>query len=179
MRTPKGAVRCDHIVLAGSALLPGSLQRRAAGAIVPVSTFIAVTEPLGDRLAAAIAFPGAVSDTRRAGNYFRVIEGGRLLWGMGITTRNRPPADLAARMARDIAGSFPGLRGVRIDRCWSGIMGYARHKMPQIGEIAPGIWIASAFGGHGLNTTAMAGLVIARALGRARRQPPPLRTLWS
>ena len=164
VRSPKGAVRCDHIVLAGSALLTGSLQRRVAGAIVPVSTFIAVTEPLGDRLGEAIAFPGAVSDTRRAGNYFRVIEGGRLLWGMGITTRNRPPADLAAKMARDIARSFPGLGGARIDRCWSGIMGYARHKMPQIGEIAPGIWIASAFGGHGLNTTATAGLVVARAL---------------
>ena len=28
----------------------------------------------------------------------------------------------------------------------------------------PGLWIASAFGGHGLNTTAMAGELIARAI---------------
>jgi glycine/D-amino acid oxidase-like deaminating enzyme len=27
-----------------------------------------------------------------------------------------------------------------------------------------GVWVASAFGGHGLNTTAAAGLVIARAI---------------
>jgi hypothetical protein len=43
-------------------------------------------------------------------------------------------------------------------------MGYALHKMPQIGELAAGYWIASAFGGHGLNTTAMAGEMIARAI---------------
>jgi hypothetical protein len=36
--------------------------------------------------------------------------------------------------------------------------------MPQIGELAPGVWLASGFGGHGLNTTALAGNLIARAI---------------
>ena len=36
--------------------------------------------------------------------------------------------------------------------------------MPQIGELGPGLWLASGFGGHGLNTTAMAGNLIARAI---------------
>jgi hypothetical protein len=36
--------------------------------------------------------------------------------------------------------------------------------MPQIGELRPGVWLASAFGGHGINTTAMAGGLIARAI---------------
>jgi gamma-glutamylputrescine oxidase len=164
VRTPKGRVRCDKIILCGSALLPPQLDRRAAAAVVPVSTFIAVTEPLPGRLEDSIRFAGAVSDTRRAGNYFRVVGGNRLLWGGGITTRNTPPRRLARQMAGDIAKSFPGLAGVGIDHAWSGIMGYARHKMPQIGEIGRDMWIASAFGGHGLNTTAMAGLVVARAL---------------
>ena len=43
-------------------------------------------------------------------------------------------------------------------------MGYAVHRMPQIGMLRPGAWIASAFGGHGLNTTAMAGELIASAI---------------
>src|SRR5262249_25424455 len=33
-----------------------------------------------------------------------------------------------------------------------------------IGELSPGVWLAGAFGGHGLNTTAMAGDLIARAI---------------
>jgi hypothetical protein len=36
--------------------------------------------------------------------------------------------------------------------------------MPQIGELSPGLWLASAFGGHGLNTTAMAGTILAQAI---------------
>jgi hypothetical protein len=36
--------------------------------------------------------------------------------------------------------------------------------MPQIGEIERGMWLASGFGGHGLNTTAMAGDLIARGI---------------
>jgi hypothetical protein len=36
--------------------------------------------------------------------------------------------------------------------------------MPQIGELSPGLWLASGFGGHGLNTTAMAGNLIAQAI---------------
>jgi hypothetical protein len=45
-------------------------------------------------------------------------------------------------------------------------MGYAVHKMPQIGEVSPGLWVATAFGGHGLNTSAMAGELIARAIAK-------------
>ena len=36
--------------------------------------------------------------------------------------------------------------------------------MPQIGEICQGVWLASGFGGHGLNTTAMGGELVARGI---------------
>jgi 2Fe-2S ferredoxin len=36
--------------------------------------------------------------------------------------------------------------------------------MPQIGAIEPGVWVASGFAGHGLNTTALAGELIARGI---------------
>ncbi len=39
--------------------------------------------------------------------------------------------------------------------------------MPQIGEIESGLWVASGFGGHGLNTTAMGGELIARGIVEA------------
>ena len=43
-------------------------------------------------------------------------------------------------------------------------MGYARHLMPQLGQLAPEAWHITAFGGHGLNTTAIAGKVLAEAI---------------
>ena len=36
--------------------------------------------------------------------------------------------------------------------------------MPQIGQLRKGLWVASGFGRHGLNTTAMAGQLIARSI---------------
>jgi uncharacterized membrane protein YccC len=67
-------------------------------------------------------------------------------------------------MRHDMLGVYPQLGDVEIAHAWVGTMAYAVHKMPQIGELAPGYWLASAFGGHGLNTTAMAGEMIARAI---------------
>ena len=37
-------------------------------------------------------------------------------------------------------------------------MSYARHLMPQVGRLLPGVWHATAFGGHGMNTSTAAGL---------------------
>src|SRR5450759_4068815 len=48
-----------------------------------------------------------------------------------------------------------------------GTLGRAIHRMPQIGEIESGLWVASGFGGHGLNTTAMGGELIARGIVEA------------
>ena len=42
-------------------------------------------------------------------------------------------------------------------------MGFARHKMPLIRELAPGLWVNSCFGGHGLNTTTLGGELVASA----------------
>jgi hypothetical protein len=43
-------------------------------------------------------------------------------------------------------------------------MGFSIHRMPQVGEVIPGLWLASAFGAHGINTSAMAGELIACAI---------------
>jgi gamma-glutamylputrescine oxidase len=162
IETPNGRVRANHIVLAGGPHL-GAVFPPIAGTVVPVASYIATTAPLGERLAAAIQYPGAVADTRRAGDYYRAI-GDRLMWGGRITTRVAPPRWLPALMRRDIVRVYPQLADVHIEHAWSGAMSYAVHKMPQIGELSPGVWLAGAFGGHGLNTTAMAGELIARAI---------------
>ncbi len=60
-------------------------------------------------------------------------------------------------------------------------MGYALHKMPLIGRDLEGQWFATAFGGHGLNTTAMAGGLIARAISSgddAYRRFTPFAPRW-
>jgi gamma-glutamylputrescine oxidase len=43
-------------------------------------------------------------------------------------------------------------------------MSYARHEMPQIGRIDEGLWLAQAFGGHGVAPTTFAGELLAEAI---------------
>ena len=63
VQTPKARVRAAHVVLAGNVQLGGALPKLAQ-TVLPVSGYVAVTEPLGDRLSEAITYRGAVSDTR-------------------------------------------------------------------------------------------------------------------
>ncbi|TMJ79923.1 MAG: FAD-binding oxidoreductase, partial [Alphaproteobacteria bacterium] len=59
--TPSARVRAAHIVLACSIHL-GSLVPRIAGTLLPIWSYTMTTAPLGPRLAAAIAYRGAVTD---------------------------------------------------------------------------------------------------------------------
>jgi gamma-glutamylputrescine oxidase len=164
VKTPKGRLRASHVVLAGSAHLE-PLIPTVSGSVLAVASYVATTAPLGERLLDALTYTGAVVDTRRTGDYYRIVDGDRLMWGSRMTSRLAPPRRLAQIMRRDILEVYPQLGEVEVTHAWTGTMGYAVHKMPQIGEVSSGLWVATAFGGHGLNTSAMAGELVARAIG--------------
>jgi gamma-glutamylputrescine oxidase len=160
VRTAHGEIVAHDVVHCVSAL-DRTLHRPTGRALLPVATYIAVTEPLQQ---SPIKTTSAISDTRRAGDYYRMIDDNRILWGGRITTRVSEPARLAEEMKSGMVSTYPQLGNPRIDFAWAGLMGYALHKMPLIGRDATGQWFATGFGGHGLNTTAMAGQLIANAI---------------
>jgi gamma-glutamylputrescine oxidase len=160
--TPSARVRAAHVVLAGNTQL-GALSTPVKGTVVPITTYVAVTEKLGGALADAVAFRGAVSDSRFADNHYRVVDGDRLMWAGGLSAWQVDPERFRPRFQEEITRVYPQLRKVAIDHIWSGTMGFAVHRMPLIGEVSPGLWLASAFGGHGINTTAMAADLIVSA----------------
>jgi glycine/D-amino acid oxidase-like deaminating enzyme len=161
--TPEGRLRVAQIVLAGNVHL-GGLMPRLAATLLPVNTYVMVTEPLGPTLHELIRYRGAVSDSKRADNHYRVVGGDRLQWSGRMRVWEAEPRFAAAGLQRDIARNYPALGRVEIAHLWRGTLGRPVHGMPQLGEIEPGVWVASGFGGHGLNTTAMAGELIARAI---------------
>ncbi|MCX7340933.1 MAG: FAD-dependent oxidoreductase [Hyphomicrobiales bacterium] len=164
VRTGSGPdISARHVVLAGNADL-GGIHRAAAQALLPVATYVAVTEPLGPRLAQALTWRGALSDSRRAGDYYRIVAGDRLLWGGRITTDTREPPALRAMMRRDILSVYPQLEDVSISHAWPGVMGYATHMMPHVTRLKDGLWLSSAFGGHGVAQTAAVAIVLAAAI---------------
>jgi len=88
----------------------------------------------------------------------------RLMWSGGLTTWEGNPHRFESTLKAEIESIYPQLKPVDIEHVWTGVLGNTLHRMPQVGELSPGLWLASGFGGHGLNTTAMAGNIIARAI---------------
>lgn len=164
VKTEKGQITCGEAVLCcggyGSKSLPG-----IGDAFLPIATYIVLTERLGPRLDQAVATRHAVGDGRRASDYYRIVDGDRLLWGGRISTRNiENPERLAAMLRRDLLQVYPQLGEIKIEASWSGLMGYAGHRMPHVTGIEPGLWACMSFGGHGVNTTAAGARVLAEAL---------------
>ncbi len=111
-----------------------------------------------------MSYRGGVSDTRLIDNHYRIVGGDRLMWAGGCTTWEADPERHARELKRAMAKIYPQLGTVEIAHAWAGTMAVAVHRMPQIGEITQGMWVASALGEHGINTSAMAGEMIARAI---------------
>jgi len=179
--TPNARVRANYIVLCGNVQIAG-LMPQVAAALIPITTYVITTAPLGPGLAEAIGYRGAVSDSDLADNHYRIVGGDRLMWSGRSTTWVRNPRHYVRALTADIQKTYPQLGNVAADYVWSGTLGNTIHRMPQIGELGPGLWLASGFGGHGLNTTAMAGNLVARAIvegDQTWRQFTPFELVWA
>src|SRR5271155_2044503 len=160
--TPSARLRASHIVLAGNIHL-GAPLRRLSETLLPVWRYAAVTAPLGASLAEAVTFRGSVMDSDGV-DQFRIVDGDRLMWASPETTWAARPERFAGAIARRIRTIFPQLGRVAITETWGGAVGQTVHGMPQIGQLRKGLWVTSGFGRQGMNTSAMAGQLIARSI---------------
>jgi glycine/D-amino acid oxidase-like deaminating enzyme len=160
--TPSARLRASHIVLAGNIHL-GEPLRRLSETLLPVWRYAAMTAPLGEQLADVVKFKGSVTDTDGV-DHFRIVDGDRLMWASPETTWAARPERFAGAIARRIRTIFPQLGNTGIAEVWGGAVGETVHGMPQIGQLRRGLWVTSGFGRQGLNTSAMAGQLIARSI---------------
>jgi glycine/D-amino acid oxidase-like deaminating enzyme len=117
VQTAHGVVRARHVVLAGSTGIAG-VDPTVAATVLPISTYVAVTAPLGERLFDAVRYTGAVADTRRAGDYYRIVADDRLMWGGRISARSSTPWRLKAALRHDMLKVYPQLDGTRGPARW-------------------------------------------------------------
>jgi len=170
VETSDGAIEAQHVVMAGGGYAR-KVYRRVERAVLPIATYVMATEPLGPRLKEAIDCASAIYDTRFAFDYYRPLPDTRILWGGRISVLDRAPEAIARLLRRDLLKVYPQLHDVRIDYAWGGLMSYARHKMPQIGQSADGVWYAVGFGGHGMAPTTVSGELLAAAISGERPVP--------
>ncbi|KAB2746379.1 NAD(P)/FAD-dependent oxidoreductase [Brucella anthropi] len=164
IKTAQGQVKAGKVLITTGGYTDG-LVSQIRRAYLPIATYVMVSEEAPELIASAIRTTAAIGDNRRAGDYYRVIDGGRrLLWGGRITTRAADTPGVVRELRNEMVGTYPQLASLKTELAWSGLMSYARHLMPQIGQLDRATWYCTAFGGHGLNTTAIGGKIVAEAI---------------
>lgn len=154
LHTARGTVTAQQVLLATGASRHGSyasfgwLRRR----IVPVGSFIVVTEPLGaERAQALLAARRTYTTVANIHHYFRLTPDHRLVFGgRARFAISSPQSDAASGeiLRQGMAETFPQLGPVRLDYCWGGLVDMTQDRLPHAGE-RDGLYYATGYSGHG------------------------------
>lgn len=166
VKTPKGTVRCDFVVMCGNAYA-SNMHNEIKNKVLPAGSYIIATEPLSDKLAQEILPKDtAVCDLNYALDYYRLSADKRMLFGGLCNYLGTDPHNILATLKSKMQGVFPKLRDVKIDYQWGGMIGIGLNRMPQIGRVNPTMYYAQAYAGHGVNATHIAARVISESIAQ-------------
>lgn len=164
VKTASGEMRCKTLLLCGNAYL-GSVVRALTPRVMPVSTQIVATEPLGtERANDILPTDLCVEDVRYILDYYRLSADKRLLFGGGTVYGGTDPADIEAKLRPNLEKVFPRLKGVRIDYAWSGNFALSFSRVPQLGRLGSNTYFAHGYSGHGVTGSHLFGRILAEAV---------------
>ena len=164
VRTADGEIRCKTLVLCGNAYL-GGVVRPLTSRVMPVSTQIIATEPLGEERAQELLPTDlCVEDTRYVLDYYRLSADRRLLFGGGTVYGGTDPADIRAKLRPNMEKIFPQLKRVKIEYAWSGNFALSFSRVPQMGKLGPNTYFAHGYSGHGVTGSHLFGRILAEAV---------------
>jgi gamma-glutamylputrescine oxidase len=164
VRTAAGEVKAKHVLVCCNAYI-GNLLPEIGQKIMPVSTQVLATEPLGEAHAKQLLPSNVcVEDANYVLDYYRRTADHRLLYGGGIVYGGQDPDSIRAKILPNMLKTFPGLRDTRIDFAWSGNFALTLSRFPQIGRLAPNVYFSHGCSGHGVTTTHLLGRLVAEAI---------------
>ncbi len=164
VRTNKGKVTAKFLILAGNAYL-GKTVSRLYGRVMPVTSFIVTTEPLGDNMARSLIRDNeAGADSNFILDYFRRTEDNRLLFGGAANYSTLEPSDIGAFMKRRMVKVFPQLKDVGISHTWGGYIAITSNRLPDCGALSPTTFYAHGYSGQGVALAGMYGKLMAEAI---------------
>jgi len=164
LSTSAGDLRAGQVLVATGATT-GRLLPYVGRRLLAVSSFIIATEPVPAELACSISpHRRMFFDTRNFLNYWRLSpDATRVLFGgrtsLAPTSLEGARDRLYARMVR----IHPQLRGVRIDRAWSGTVDLSVDGEPHAGrDRRSRAWYAAGYSGTGVALSLHLGDAVAR-----------------
>lgn len=164
--TARGTVEASQVLLATNGYTGspfGWFRRR----IVPIGSFIVVTEPLSkEQIDELMPTRRMASDSKNLLYYFRITPDQRLLFGgrarfaMSNPRSDRKSGDI---LRRGISRVFPQLASCRIDYLWGGLVGMTLDQLPHAG-VRDGLYYSMGYSGHGVQMSTYMGHQMAQLM---------------
>ncbi|MGZ6268945.1 MAG: NAD(P)/FAD-dependent oxidoreductase [Candidatus Limnocylindrales bacterium] len=169
VRTPGGPIEAEEVVLATNGYTD-RLVPWVAARIIPIGSYIIVTEPLDPAVAASVSPRGRMFfDTKNFLYYWRLTPDGRLLFG-GRASFAPTSVDHTARiLGRAMRRVHPQVAQARIEYAWGGKVGFTFDRLPHIGR-RDGVTYALGYCGSGVCMATYFGTVVAGLLGRGNER---------
>ena len=176
LRTPQGQVVADQVLLAGNVHLPalagvGALPPGTGARIMPVGTYVGVTEPLDpSEMDGLLPTRAAVCDSNFVLDYFRPTADQRLLFGGKVSYSTLTPPNLAGSLQARLARVVPRLAWRPLTHVWGGFVDITMNRAPDFSRLPPDgaagapIYLLQGFSGHGLALSGLAGKLVAEAI---------------
>jgi gamma-glutamylputrescine oxidase len=167
VRTRQGSITCNTLLLCGNAYL-GHVVPALTARVMPVSTQMMATVPLGDVADELLPTDKCVEDVRYILDYFRLSADKRLIFGGGTVYGGTDPADVVAKLRPAMEKVYPQLKGVKIDHAWSGNFALSFSRVPQMGRLGNNTYFAHGYSGHGVTGSHTFGRILSEAVAGER-----------
>jgi len=174
---PQGSVHAEQVVLATNAWASQTPWFKKK--VIPLYTYIAMTEPLTDEQWASIGWEShcGIEDKRNYVHYYRRTLDGRILWGgsdgiIPYNSRIAPRSDrsdgILGRLTGTFHHTFPQLGDVRFTHHWGGPVGITVDFVPLFGTLLEGkLHYGLGYNGHGVAPCHTGGKILRdKVLGR-------------
>jgi glycine/D-amino acid oxidase-like deaminating enzyme len=170
VHTTHGILQADKVVYATNAYSVQFPEFRRL--LVPMYSYIVLTEPLSDGQWASIGWQGrqGLEDKRTFIHYFRPTADGRILmggedapyyYGSSIGPQHDRNPGVFARLERDLQAIYPQLSGVRFTHRWGGPIAATARFVPTFGTLEGGhLYYGFGYSGHGVAPSHLGGQIL-------------------
>jgi len=164
--TSRGSLHAGNVLVATSGYtsqVTRSLQKK----IVPIGSFIIVTEALSEALAHELSPRNRmIYDSKHYLYYYRLTPDRRMLFGgrAAFFPENRNTVRESAQILREgMIEVYPQLRQTKVEYVWGGTLDFAFDIMPHAGKM-DGMYYSVGYAGHGVAMATSLGQKIAEAI---------------
>ncbi len=152
LRTTRGELRAREVVV-GTSGYTGRATPALQKKIIPIGSYIIVTEPLAEAVAREVSPRNRmIFDSKNFLYYFRLTPDNRMLFGGRAAFFPETPntvRESAEILRRGMLSVYPQLRDVKVEYVWGGTLDFAFDMMPHAGKM-DGVHYALGYAGHGV-----------------------------